>query len=132
MNFAQVFKALGDDTRLRILNLFLQSNQRLCVCEMVDALLLPQYKISKSLTMMKNAELMVSTQRGTWVYYEPNPNPSECMRDLFVLIKNHFKEKFPEDLQRLQQRLSMRKEGLCVVGFALKDKLTSDAHPNQN
>ena len=71
---------------------------------------------------MKNAELMIPTQRGTWVYYEPNPNPSDCMRDLFILIKNHFKNKFPEDLQRLQQRLSMRENDLCVIGFALKGK----------
>lgn len=92
MNFAQVFKALGDDTRLRILNLFLQSNQRLCVCEMVDALLLPQHKISKSLTMMKQAGLMISNQRGTWVYYQPNPEPEKCMRDLFgLIIKRHFR-----------------------------------------
>lgn len=132
MNFAKVFKALGDDTRLRILNLFLQSHKKLCVCEMVDALLLPQYKISKSLTMMKHADLVVPEQRGTWVYYEPNPNPPQCMQDVFVLIKNHFKDQFPEDLQRLQKRLSMREEGLCVIGFALKDKLTSDAHSNQN
>lgn len=132
MNFAKVFKALGDDTRLRILNLFLQSHERLCVCEIVDALSLPQYKISKSLTIMKHTDLVVPEQRGTWVYYEPNPNPSECMRDLFILIRKHFKNRFPEDLQRLQKRLSMREEGLCVIGFALKDKLTSDAYSIQN
>jgi len=132
MNFAKVFKALGDDTRLRILNLFLQSHEKLCVCEMVDALLLPQYKISKSLTMMKRAGLVVPEQRGTWVYYEPNPNAPQCMRDLFVLITNHFKDQFPEDLERLQERLSMREDGICVVGFALKDKPTLEVHSNQN
>ena len=122
MNFAEVFKALGDETRLRLLNLFLQSGEKICVCEMVDALLLPQYKISKSLCMLRNAGILTATQRGTWVYYEPNPSPSKCMNDLFGLIKKHFRETYPDDLKRLNKRLALRKDGLCVLGFALKDK----------
>lgn len=41
MDLATIFKALGDETRLRILNLFIQSDQRLYLCEMEDALQLP-------------------------------------------------------------------------------------------
>ena len=122
MDFAQVFKALGDETRLRILNLFLQSGERICVCEIVDALLLPQYKISKSLTMMKHAGLMVSSQKGTWVSYQPNPEATPCMKDLFRIIQNHFKGRYPEDLQRLRDRLALRENGVCVIGFASKGK----------
>jgi len=122
MNFADVFGALGDETRLRLLNLFLQSGEKIYVCEMVDALLLPQYKISKSLSMLRNVGLLTATQKGTWVYYEPNSSPAKCMNDLFSLIKKHFKETYPDDLERLNKRLALRENGLCVLGFALKDK----------
>ena len=54
----EIFKALGDETRLRLVNLFLQTDEDLCVCEMVDALELPQYQISKHLTILKNAGLL--------------------------------------------------------------------------
>lgn len=118
MEYAQVFKVLGDETRLRILNLFLQSGERICVCELVDALLLPQYSVSRSLSMMKQAELLVSSQKGTWVSYETNPNAAPCMKDLFRIIKNHFQDRYPEDLQRLRERLSLRENGVCVIGFS--------------
>lgn len=123
MDFANVFKTLGDETRLRILNLILQSKESLCVCEIVNALLLPQYKISKALSMMKSAGLTTSQQRGIWVYYEPNPNPTPCLKELFHVIEKHFKDRFPDDLDRLEKRLTLREEGKCVIGFALKDKL---------
>jgi len=44
------------------------------------------------------------------------------MNDLFGLIKKHFRETYPDDLKRLNKRLALREDGLCILGFALKDK----------
>lgn len=37
--YAEIFRALGDKTRLRILYLLLTAEKELCVCELTDSLL---------------------------------------------------------------------------------------------
>jgi ArsR family transcriptional regulator len=62
-------KALSDETRLRIVNLLSNYNE-LCVCEIVDALGLPQSTISRHLTVLKNAGLVEDRKQGLWVIYK--------------------------------------------------------------
>jgi ArsR family transcriptional regulator len=113
----EIFKALGDETRLRLVNLLLQTDEDLCVCEMVDALELPQYQISKHLTTLKNAGLLQASRRGTWVYYRLDRD-EPFLRDLFKMLSRHLnKPAFVDDAAKVKQRLSLREEGRCVVGF---------------
>lgn len=114
----QIFKALGDETRLRLVNLFLQTTEDLCVCEMVDALKLPQYQISKHLMLLKNAGLLQATREGTWVYYRLDREESPLLRDLFKVLHRHLKQQtFNADAAQLARRLALREAGRCVVGF---------------
>lgn len=124
MEFLLIFKALGDETRLRIINLLLQSQKELCVCEMTDALLIPQYQVSRHLTILKYIGLVQSRKVGTYVYYHVNTGISECVQDLLAVIKKHFGSKYREDLERINQRLAQRRNGLCVIGYATSQ--TSD------
>ena len=115
---AKIFKALSDETRLRLVNLLLHADEDVCVCEMVDALELPQYQISKHLTILKNAELLQARRRGTWVYYQLNREESPLLRDLFKMLRRHLKQQiFTDDVATLTQRLALRQDGKCVVGF---------------
>ncbi|MEE2023230.1 metalloregulator ArsR/SmtB family transcription factor [Alkalimonas mucilaginosa] len=68
MHALQLFKALSDDTRLRIVLLILQE-QELCVCELTCALDLPQPKISRHLALLRQMELLTDRRQGQWVYY---------------------------------------------------------------
>jgi len=114
---AAVFRALADETRLRILNLFVKSGEVLCVCELIDALKLPQYAVSKALTIMKNAGLFNVNKKGTWVYYELSPTPDHNKK-LFKFLKKYLsKGIFPEDELRLKKRLLLREGNKCVVGI---------------
>ena len=122
MDFAQVFKALGDERRLRLLNLFIQSNKKICVCELTDALLIPQYQISKHLKVLRDLGLVRTTREGTWVYYEANWDFSDCVNDLFNVIKKHFKNKYAEDLSRLNNRFELREGDYCVIGYSIYEK----------
>ncbi len=126
MNYTAIFKALGDETRLRIINLFVQSNERMCVCEMVDALRLPQYTVSKALGILRNAGLTHSGRQGTWVYNELNTADS-FLKPFFQLLQKHLAGKYPGDIDRLYKRLSLRENGICVVGVPLHDKLDEAA-----
>ncbi len=117
------FKALSDETRLRILNLFLKSGKNLCVCELMDALLLPQYAISKALMIMKNAELFTTSKEGTWVYYKLNKDIQEN-KNLFNFIKNNLSSAIlEEDEKRLNKRLMLREKDKCVVGIIPEEDL---------
>jgi ArsR family transcriptional regulator len=121
----EIFKALGDDTRLRLVNLFLQTQDDLCVCEMVDALALPQYQISKHLTILKNAGLLQARRQGTWVYYRLDREESPLLRALFKVLDRHLNQQtFDTDAIKLKRRLALREAGRCVVGFVAAAQIT--------
>ena len=63
----QMFRALADETRLRILNL-LQEHE-LCVCQIVEVLDLGQSKVSRHLANLRNAGLVNDRRDATWMYY---------------------------------------------------------------
>ena len=115
-NTVEIFKALGDETRLRLVNLLLQTDKDLCVCEMVDSLKLPQYHISKHLTILKNAGMLQAGRQGTWVYYRLDHEKSPLLPDLFNLLSRHLCQIFAEDAVRLTQRLALREADKCVIG----------------
>jgi ArsR family transcriptional regulator len=66
---AQLFKALGDPARVRIVNLLATSDEPVCVCELVEPLGLSQPTVSHHLKKLTDAGLLVREQRGTWAYY---------------------------------------------------------------
>lgn len=67
---AQMFKALGDETRLRIISLLSQGE--LCVCDLMEVLNLPQSTTSRHLSYLKNSGWITGTRRGKWMYYRVN------------------------------------------------------------
>jgi ArsR family transcriptional regulator len=62
-----MFRALGDETRLRIVALLVHGE--LCVCHLEKALGLSQPNASRQLGILKNADIVDSRREGTWVYY---------------------------------------------------------------
>lgn len=61
------FQALGDRTRLRLLNLM--GGQELCVCYFVEVLGMPQPKISRHLAYLRRAGLVAARREGKWMHY---------------------------------------------------------------
>jgi ArsR family transcriptional regulator len=61
------FQALGDQTRLRLLNLM--SDQEICVCYLVEILGAPQPKISRHLAYLRGAGIVTSRREGKWMHY---------------------------------------------------------------
>lgn len=64
---AHIFKALSDETRLRILALL--GAGELCVCDLMAALDLPQSTVSRHLAYLRNAGLVEDERRGVWMFY---------------------------------------------------------------
>lgn len=66
------FKALADPHRLRILATIARSGE-VCVCDLTDALPLLQPTVSHHLKVLREADLVLSERRGSWVYYRMHP-----------------------------------------------------------
>lgn len=64
---SKFFKALADETRLRILKLL--ETREMCVCEVMVALELTQPTASHHLGILENAGLISSRKEGRWVFY---------------------------------------------------------------
>lgn len=80
-DLARCYKALGDPVRLRLLLLIAGTLEgEVCVCELVDAFDLAQSTISHHLKILRDAGLVASQRRGTWVYYWINPTARETLR----------------------------------------------------
>ncbi len=65
-----VFKALSDETRLRIIKLLEQGE--LCVCDITAALDMVQPKVSFHLSALKEAGLIKDRKQGKWIHYSLN------------------------------------------------------------
>jgi len=80
---AQAFKALGDPVRLRLVSLIgARQGGEVCVCDLTSAFDLSQPTISHHLKVLREAGLIDSERRGTWVYYRLVPAALERMAGL--------------------------------------------------
>jgi ArsR family transcriptional regulator len=72
--FAPMFKALGDPVRLRLLSMIASAGGgEVCVCDLTGEFALTGPTISHHLKVLREAGLVDSDRRGTWVYYRMVP-----------------------------------------------------------
>jgi len=70
---AEVFRALADPARVRIVNMLATSGEPVCVCHLVDPLGLGQPTVSHHLKKLTDAGLLEREQRGKWAYFSLRP-----------------------------------------------------------
>ncbi|HVP36727.1 MAG TPA: metalloregulator ArsR/SmtB family transcription factor [Terriglobales bacterium] len=102
----EVFKALGDETRLRILKLLLK--RELCVCELETALDLSQSKVSRHLTILRSLSLVVDRREGVWIFYSLFKPQDDFEKSVIQIIENSLSgsELVKQDEKRLMKKLS--------------------------
>ena len=71
-DLVQLFRALGDETRLQIVRLLGQQAEPLCVCNVEAAFNLAQPTISHHLKVLREAGLVTTERHGVWIYYQLN------------------------------------------------------------
>jgi ArsR family transcriptional regulator, arsenate/arsenite/antimonite-responsive transcriptional repressor len=98
-----IFKALADDTRVRVLKLL--GSGELCVCEIAAALGLEQPRLSFHLRILKEAGIVVDRRQERWILYRLNDGDM-FLRFLFLAIQ--------EKMSAQQARLDL--ERLAVFG----------------
>ncbi len=76
---ADLFRALGDPARVRIVNLLATSGEPVCVCNLVEPLGLAQPTVSHHLKRLADAGLVEREQRGRWAYFSLRPEAVETL-----------------------------------------------------
>ena len=71
LELADIFKALGDETRLTIVQLLV--GRELCVCDILDSFVMSQPAISHHLKILRQAGVVRDKREGKWIYYSLNP-----------------------------------------------------------
>jgi ArsR family transcriptional regulator len=113
-----LFKALADETRLRILGLLLAGE--VCVCDIHDSLRIAQPKASRHLAYLRRAGLVETRREGLWVHYRLAQAPDPVLgtiRDAVFHALGHV-ETLRKDAVRLE-----RKTGCCAPTAAPKPGL---------
>jgi len=88
------------------------------VCELVEALGLPQYRVSKHLHVLRRAGLIESIRVGRWAYY--TVARSQPARELSAFLRQALPaSEVSDELGRLRESLSLRVNGRCVLGKRL-------------
>ena len=105
---ARLLSALAEPTRLRLLRLI--HRQELCVCELMDAVQLPQYKVSRHLLELRRIGVAEARRSGRWMHYRISGAAarSPLHQDLLKLLDVHLRD-VPEakrDDARLAKRLA--------------------------
>jgi len=109
-----IFKALSDETRLRIIKLL--EHGELCVCDIVAALDVVQPKASFHLGVLKEAGFIKDRKQGKWIHYSLN-EADLFRRMLMVSVCEKANGSFmEEDRKRLGRFLKSKKASTdCVL-----------------
>ncbi|AKP50415.1 ArsR/SmtB family transcription factor [Cyclobacterium amurskyense] len=82
----RVFKALSEESRVRILHLLMQ-NQELCISDLEHILEFTQTKTSRHVTYLKNAGLIGSKKKDQWTFYYVLDEAHEILNQILKFIK---------------------------------------------
>ncbi|WP_406272383.1 metalloregulator ArsR/SmtB family transcription factor [Nocardia sp. NBC_00881] len=83
---AGVFKALSDPIRLRLLSAIAsREGQEACVCDLSEGIDLTQPTISHHLKVLREAGLLTSERRASWVYYRVIPDALQRLSDVLLV-----------------------------------------------
>lgn len=94
MNTTTFFKALSDETRLRLVVL-LERHGTLCVCELSGAVGQAQPKVSRHLAELRRTGLVEHHKQGLWVFYRLNPHLPRWAHDVLRVTAEAAAEQAP-------------------------------------
>lgn len=127
----QLFKAFADPTRLRLLHLMAHRGPRICVCDLMEVLQLPQSTISRQMAPLRMLGLVQARRSGTWMLYslaDPRGELHETLlRSLGCCAAQG--EGFGRDLARYDELVEARRLACCrgIGGAADVGAVAADA-----
>lgn len=115
--YVDAYKALGDETRLRLARVLLEADVALCLAELVDIVRRPQYAISRAMAPLVRAELVVEERQGRLRFYRLASDRFAAAVLASVRAIPADDGEWLNDRDRLRWRLDLREDGRCVVTY---------------
>ena len=117
---SSLFKALSDETRLRIIKLLEQGE--LCVCDITAALDMVQPKVSFHLNTLKEAGFIRDRKQGRWIHYRLN-DQDLIRRMLLLSVCERMRDgEVLDDRKRLEAFLAGKQPGGKVITLKSKSR----------
>ena len=113
----QFFKALSDETRLRVMMLLTRGE--LCVCDLMIVLDEPQSKVSRHLAYLKHSGLTNSKRVGVWMHYSLKKASDEIYKAQINFLKGQLSH-LPQFRMDREKLLHLKKQGGCKALMKLK------------
>ena len=115
-DLARFFQALGDPTRLRLLNLM--GDSEICVCYLVEILNSPQPKISRHLAYLRGAGIVAARREGKWMHYRvimpPHTGAAQILKQTLETLRGE--KAMQTDLARLARACCGPKALVSLTG----------------
>ena len=126
-DIGRFFQALGDNTRLRLLNLM--GDQEICVCYFVEILDQPQPKISRHLAYLRNVGIVTTRRDGKWMHYRIVMPPNEGAAKVRQATLQWFKEEksMQADRAKLSKACCTPEKFVTLQGAPLPMSVESSA-----
>jgi len=96
VEYVQMFKALADETRLKIINMLMESEE-LCACKILENFNITQPTLSYHMRILTDSGLVVGNKDGSWMRYRLN---SERLMELRSFINSRDKKSKHKPLSR--------------------------------
>lgn len=106
----ELFKALSEESRLRILSVLLSGD--LCVCELEGCLNMSQSNVSRHLTALKRSGILSSFKRAQWTYYQINSCFIQEHPELWAYLEKGLRNLSTFD-KDTQERQACKMKNLC-------------------
>jgi ArsR family transcriptional regulator len=123
----QLFRALADPTRLRLLHLM--AEQEICVCYFIEVIGAPQPKISRHLAYLRRAGLVAARRQGKWMHYrliaQRDPHAAAILKTTIDALKEN--TEMQRDHERLNRACCGPKSLLQLLGAPRPAKLETAA-----
>ena len=102
-NLENLFSALADRTRLRLINLI--GDSEVCVCFLVEILKISQPKISRHLAYLRRAGVVTARREGKWMHYRLTEPPDQHAARIFREVRTSLFEhpEFERDREKLEK-----------------------------
>lgn len=109
-HYTDVFKALSDLTRLKMMWLLLSIDSKISVSEIIDVLKVNQYNVSKHLKILKKAGLIYEKREGRWTYYHYKSSTDYFDDIVKQVVLSIPKELMINEVDRCKIRLNLRED----------------------
>jgi ArsR family transcriptional regulator len=111
---SEIYKSLADETRLRLIVL-LQGQAELCVCDLMQALDMPQSTVSRHLAYLKKNRWVQDRRGGVWMYYSLRQGLDPFLQAQLVLIISRLAgtDTCRADQERLASYLNNKDASAC-------------------